>query len=78
MRTSVAVQLARGDMPGLARSLEQVASLRPPGFESWADLARRGAEAAAKGDRAAARLACDACHQTWREEYRKRYRDRPM
>jgi hypothetical protein len=78
MRNQVAAPLARGDMKAISGSLRKVATIAPPAWASWSATALEGAGAADRGDRAALRAACNTCHQTWREEYKQRYRERPL
>ena len=78
MRNQVAASLARGDMKGMAEALRKVASLAPPEFTTWSQLANDGARAAELGDRRAVRATCNGCHQAWREPYRERFRERPL
>ncbi len=78
MRNDVAAPLARGDMKAISGALRRVATFAPPAWASWSSIALAGASAADKGDRTALRAACNDCHRTWREEYRQRYRARPL
>ena len=79
MRRHMGPPLASHDMPQLAGSLDRVARLQPdPGWASWGAIAASGAAAARRGDTAGARGACKACHDTWREPYKQRYRGRPV
>jgi hypothetical protein len=78
MRNQVAASLARGDMKGMAEALRKVATLAPPEFTTWSQLANDGARAAELGDRRALRATCNGCHQAWRQAYRERFRERPL
>lgn len=78
MRNEVAAPLARGDMKAISVALRKVATIAPPAWASWSATALDGAAAAERGDRTALRADCNACHQTWREQYRQRFRDRPL
>lgn len=79
MRANVAAALAMNDLPALANGLERTAKLVPDAtWSSWTETARAGAAAARKGDVAATRASCRACHVAWREAYRAKYRLRPI
>lgn len=79
MRARVATPLAQDDLVVLAASLERTATLSPDAsWSAWPDLARRGAAAAKRGDLNAARATCKACHDSFREAYRAKYRLRPV
>lgn len=79
MRANVAAPLAMNDLPALANGLERAAKLVPDAtWSSWTETARAGAAAARKGDVAATRASCRACHGAWREAYRAKYRLRPI
>jgi hypothetical protein len=78
MRESVAAPLARGDTKTIADSLRKVATSGPSEFTTWPSIASAGATAAERGDTAALRSACNACHKAFRAEYRAKYRARPL
>jgi hypothetical protein len=79
MRANVAAPLASNDGDQLAASLDRVARLVPdPAWSSWVAAAEAGSAAAKRGDTAAARVACRACHDAWRASYRAKYRLRPI
>ena len=79
MRANVAAPLAANNSAALAAGLERAAGLSPdPSFSSWSSIASQGAAAAKKGDIAGARASCKACHDAWREQYKKKYRTRPI
>ena len=79
MRSNLGTPLATNNMAALAKGLERTARLAPdPEWRSWKTFASRGAEAAKKGDVSAIRAACKGCHDTWREQYRAKFRSRPV
>jgi hypothetical protein len=82
MDDTVAAQVRRADAAALARSLHALAGFAPAALrgrpEAWAAIARRGEEAARRGDPAGARESCRDCHRPYRDEYRRRFRDRPL
>jgi cytochrome c553 len=78
MRNEVAAPLARGDMKAISAALRKVATIAPPAWASWSATALEGASAADQNNRAALRAACNNCHQTWRDQYKQRYREKPL
>lgn len=77
MRASIAAPLAANNTGALAIGLERAAALQPdPSWASWRTIALQGAAAAKKGDVSGARAACKACHDAWRDAYRRQYRGR--
>lgn len=79
MRTRVAAPLAANNLQLLAKGLTHVSTLSPdPTWTAWPTYALAGAAAAKNGNVAEARKACGGCHSTYRAEYRKRFRPRPI
>ena len=79
MRANVAAPLASADLPALTSGLQRSAKLCPDAtWTSWVEIAETGAAAAKRGDIAAARASCKACHEAWREAYRAKHRLRPV
>jgi hypothetical protein len=79
MRANVGAPLASNDAEALSAGLAKAAKLSPDaGWSSWASFAAEGSAAAKKGDLAGARASCKGCHDKWREDYRARYRLRPI
>jgi cytochrome c556 len=79
MRETIALPLATNNLSDLADGLERTARLSPDmAWESWRTIASQGAAAARKGDINRARAACKACHDTWREAYKAKFRKRPI
>ncbi len=79
MRANVAVPLAENNAAALAAGLQQTAALVPdPAWSSWVSMAKRGADAAKRGDIGAARASCKACHDAWRDAYRAKFRLQPV
>lgn len=79
MRSRVATPLAEDNLEALAANLERTATMSPdPGWGAWPELARRAAAAAKRGDLSTTRATCKACHESFREAYRAKYRLRPV
>ena len=73
----------KADAKALAAAFERAASFVPdPAWNSgdagWARIARAGADAAAKGDIAAAKKECKTCHKAWRDKYKASFRMTPV
>ena len=66
------------DFEALGRALSALATGGPPELGGWADIAERGAHAAAARDIERVRQSCADCHRTHRAEYRERFRARPF
>jgi hypothetical protein len=64
--------------PALTEGFAQLAAFEPPGFPQWAALAHLGRQAAQRSDFVAANRICTACHEQYRERYRKELRARPV
>jgi hypothetical protein len=55
-----------------------VAGMSPDPEWAWVAIATRGADLANAGEIARAKAQCVACHDSYRERYRARYRGRPL
>jgi hypothetical protein len=71
------------DLAKVAAGLERVAGMAPDpkwneGATGWSKIAKDGAAAAKAGDAAAAGASCKSCHKTWRKQYKKEFRMRPV
>jgi hypothetical protein len=69
----------KSDTKGLAAAFEKVAKFSPDpkwntGDPNWAAISKAGAEAAKKGDLAAAKAQCKSCHKAFREKYKTSFR----
>jgi hypothetical protein len=72
-----------GDTKALATAFEKAAGFAPDpkwndGDTGWSKIAKDGAAAASKGDLAAAKKECKACHKAWRDKYKQTYRMKPV
>ena len=75
MRQNMAPALAAGDNAGLAASFDKVAASSPDAsWSTWSQFAKRGSDAAKKGDAAAAKAACKSCHEAYKDKYKAQYR----
>jgi hypothetical protein len=82
MDTTVASYVRRGDLPALTRALHELGGMAPEALgartREWATIAVRGEDAARRGDLNGARGSCRDCHHLFRDDYRLRFRDRPL
>lgn len=60
----------RGRLERLIRPFEDLARAGPPGYPRWVEFATAGAAAATRKDLDGVRMACEGCHQTYRDSYR--------
>src|SRR5262245_8625925 len=74
MESDLLYRIRAKDFRGLVRSLDALATVAPPQYPNWAEVASRAAQAARAGDVEAVRRGCAACHQ----QYRSRYRSTPV
>lgn len=78
MAANLARPMKAQDLDVLNRSLALVAGNAPSELAGWAAIAERGARAAAEGDVERVRQCCSDCHETYRKDYRERFRSRPF
>ena len=80
LKVWMAANLARAaktqDFEALAQALPVLAASAPPELPGWAAIAARGAEAAAARDIERVRQSCGDCHDSYRAQYRDRFRSR--
>ena len=68
----------KGDLPGLATSLDKSAAFAPAGYTNWASIAKDGAAAARSGDMTAAKASCRTCHDQYKQKYKDEMRARKI
>ena len=78
MKANAAAALDAKDFVRLERALRRLVKLAPAGYEGWERTALEGADAAKQGDFAAVRVACKACHNAHRADYRRDHRADPL
>lgn len=78
MRKNVAPAVTANDTQALAKAMDKLATLSPDPSWDWADIARKSAEAARRGDMDEARKACRGCHSTLKPQWRQKFRLRPI
>jgi hypothetical protein len=71
------------DMKALEAGLTKVPTFVPDpkwndGDKGWSKIAKDGAAAAKAGNLEAVQQACKTCHKTWRSQYKKDFRLRPI
>lgn len=62
-----------GNLHGSAIILNVVKAMGPDEYTGWGAAAEKARAAANKGDVAALKTACNACHDQYRESYRNKY-----
>ena len=78
MRKNVATAVAAKDAAALAVALDRVASFSPDASWRWAEISKRAADAARRGDIAEARKSCQDCHHAYKADWNAKYRARPV
>lgn len=63
-----------GQSRHVAMVLTSIAAMAPREFPEWQAIADKGAAAASRGDMAAAKQSCAACHGKYREAFRAKFR----
>jgi hypothetical protein len=81
MQDNVGSKLADGNLAAVATSLDKVATMSPdPSWTDWAKFAKDGAAAARTGESGtqAAKQACKACHDKYKNDYKTRFRTKAV
>jgi hypothetical protein len=78
MKATLQASLLAGDLQRVARYLETVADRAPDGYDDWAAIALRGADAAAAGRIEDVKASCKACHDLHRRRFREQHRGVPI
>jgi hypothetical protein len=78
MKATLQTYQRAGNYERIVGSMQELRAHAPAGFDGWADLAARGAQAAQKQDAAALRQVCKDCHETQRARYRRERRAVPL
>jgi len=78
MTANLARPVKTQEFEALGRAFAALAEGGPPELAGWAGIAARGVQAAAERDIERVRRSCADCHQTYRAEYRERFRTRPF
>lgn len=83
MEKNMDAAVDKGDTKALAAAFEKAAGFAPDpswnkGDNSWAKIAKAGADAAKSGDVNAAKKECKTCHKAWRDKYKKEFRTKPV
>jgi len=74
MKANASPAMITADGPRLARVFERIAMMGKPEFPRWEEIARAGAEAAARRDLEQVRRACRDCHDQYRSHFKARFR----
>jgi cytochrome c556 len=74
MKATLQAYLRTGDYKRLESSFKTLATRAPAGFERWGEMADSGAQGAARGDGAVVRKSCQDCHDSYRAQFREKYR----
>jgi hypothetical protein len=80
MRTRMSTPYAKSDLDELATAFDELIGLNPRrnGWGRWNGFARRGAEAARKGNRDRVLELCTHCHKSYRRAYNRAHRERKL
>ena len=70
MESELLYRIRVRDFRGLERSLDALATVAPPAYARWAEVAQSASQAAKDHDVEAVRKGCAACHQQYRARYR--------
>ena len=70
MESELLYRIKVRDFRGLERSLDALATVAPPAYARWAEVAQSASRAARDHDVDAVRKGCAACHQQYRARYR--------
>jgi hypothetical protein len=79
MKTNMGTALAAEDYGALKTNFDLLATKQPSAdYGDWARFAKTGSGAAAKKDGTAAHAACNACHDAYKQKYRKDFPSKPF
>jgi len=83
MEENVQGPFEKKDFKKLEAAFAKVATMSPDpkwneGDKGWAKISEKAAAAAKAGDFKALRATCKSCHKTWRKQYRKQHRLKPV
>jgi hypothetical protein len=78
MKANTSAAMSAQDFPALVTALDRVVTFAPPGYGSWASIARDGAKAARAQDVDGVKASCRSCHDQYKAKYKKEMRDRPI
>ena len=81
MKANIAAPKAAANAELLAKNLQRIAGLAPPGSgwsADWKVISDAGALAAKKSDKDGVNASCASCHAKYRKAYRERYRENPV
>ena len=79
MRANLGAAQAAGDMDALGKAFDRAATLAPDAsWTTWGQFAKQGSTAAAAKDVAGVKAACKACHDAHKDNYKTKFRTRPV
>lgn len=70
MESELLYRIRTRDFRGLERALDALATVAPPAYARWAEVAQHASQAARDHDVDAVRKGCATCHQQYRARYR--------
>jgi hypothetical protein len=74
MKPNIGIPLAGQDFGTLQKNLDLVSSKIPStDYAQWADISKAGSAAAAKQDLKGVKASCKACHDLYKEKYKKEF-----
>ncbi len=71
MRANVGVPMSSGDMPALAKAMEQARPFGGPGMKDWDRMSKKTADDAAANKTEDVKNDCKACHDAYKDAYKK-------
>ena len=74
MKPNIGTPLAGEDFPTLQKNLALVSSKVPsPDYDKWAEISKKGADAAGNQDTKGVKASCKSCHDAYKEKYKKEF-----
>jgi hypothetical protein len=78
MKATLQAHLRSKDYRRLASALAELTESAPAGYDGWAEVSQRTADAARAGDEQGVRAGCKDCHETHRSRFKRELRDKPL
>ncbi|MFO0676465.1 MAG: hypothetical protein U0169_08025 [Polyangiaceae bacterium] len=78
MKTNLGGPMAAADLAAVGKGLTAAGKLGPSDYPKWKSIADEGAAAAAKGNTDGVKASCKSCHDLYKADYKKKYKDRTV
>jgi hypothetical protein len=78
MKATLQAHLRSKDYRRLASALAELTESAPAGYDGWAEVSQRTADAARAGDEQGVRAGCKDCHEAHRSRFKRELRDKPL